>query len=43
MRPANRVAVSGEVAETLGDLLEWLDELDDIQDVYHNAALPDSE
>lgn len=43
MRPANRVAVSGEIAQTLGDLLDWLDELDDIQEVYHNAALPDAE
>ena len=40
MRPANRVAVSGEVEETLRDLLDWLDELDDVQDVYHNAILP---
>jgi YebC/PmpR family DNA-binding regulatory protein len=40
MRPENRVAVSGEVAETLTDLLDWLEELDDVQDVYHNAALP---
>jgi YebC/PmpR family DNA-binding regulatory protein len=43
MRPANRVAVSGEIAQTLGDLLDWLDELDDIQEVYHNAALPGAE
>ena len=42
MRPANRVAVSGEVAETLSDLLEWLEELDDVQEYYHNAALPDA-
>lgn len=40
MRPENRVAVSGETAETLVDLLEWLEELDDVQEVYHNAALP---
>ncbi|ANB18725.1 YebC/PmpR family DNA-binding transcriptional regulator [Dokdonella koreensis] len=40
MRPGNRVAVSGEAAETLTDLLDWLEELDDVQDVYHNAALP---
>lgn len=40
MRPENRVAVSGEVEETLRDLLDWLDELDDVQEVYHNAALP---
>lgn len=39
MRPQNRVAVSGEAAETLQDLLEWLEELDDVQEVYHNADL----
>jgi YebC/PmpR family DNA-binding regulatory protein len=39
MRPENRVAVSGEVEETLRDLLDWLEELDDVQEVYHNAAL----
>lgn len=41
MRPENRVAVSGDVEETLRDLLDWLDELDDVQEVYHNALLPD--
>ncbi|MGA9334141.1 MAG: YebC/PmpR family DNA-binding transcriptional regulator [Rudaea sp.] len=40
MRPDNRVAVSGETAETLKDLLNWLEDLDDVQEVYHNAALP---
>ncbi|HET7062957.1 MAG TPA: YebC/PmpR family DNA-binding transcriptional regulator [Rudaea sp.] len=39
MRAENRVAVSEEVAETLRDLLDWLEELDDVQEVYHNAAL----
>ena len=39
MRPENRVAVAGENEETLRDLLAWLDELDDVQDVYHNADL----
>jgi len=39
MRPENRVAVSDDVAATLRDLIEWLEELDDVQDVYHNAAL----
>ena len=39
MRPENRVAVSDEVAETLRDLLDWLEGLDDVQEVYHNAAL----
>lgn len=36
-RPENRVVVSAEVAGTLRDLLDWLDELDDVQNVYHNA------
>jgi YebC/PmpR family DNA-binding regulatory protein len=40
MRPENRVAVSGETDETLRSLLGWLEELDDVQDVYHNADLP---
>jgi YebC/PmpR family DNA-binding regulatory protein len=40
MRPSNRVAVSGEAAETLRALLDWLEELDDVQDVHHNADLP---
>lgn len=40
MRPANRVAVSGEAAESLHKLLEKLEELDDVQDVHHNGDLP---
>jgi YebC/PmpR family DNA-binding regulatory protein len=39
MRPENRVAVSEDVAETLRDLIDWLEGLDDVQEVYHNAAL----
>ena len=39
MRPENRVAVDAESGETLRDLLTWLEELDDVQDVYHNANL----
>ena len=39
MRPANRVAVEGEVAEHLQKMLDALEDLDDTQDVYHNAAL----
>jgi YebC/PmpR family DNA-binding regulatory protein len=42
MRPENRVAVSDDVAETLRDLIDWLEELDDVQDVYHNATLPNA-
>lgn len=40
MRPANRVAADSDMLETLTDLLDWLEELDDVQQVYHNAALP---
>lgn len=39
MRPNNRVAVDGEAEETLRDLLDRLDALDDVQEVYHNAAI----
>jgi len=38
-RPENRVAVAGEAQEELLELIEWLEELDDVQEVYHNAAL----
>ena len=37
MRPDNRIAVEGDTATTLRELVEWLEELDDVQDVYHNA------
>ncbi|MES2682910.1 MAG: YebC/PmpR family DNA-binding transcriptional regulator, partial [Pseudomonadota bacterium] len=39
MRPANRVAVAGEVAEHLQKMIDMLDDLDDSQAVYHNADL----
>ena len=40
MRPANRVAVSGEPAAEVQKLVDRLEELDDVQDVFHNAELP---
>lgn len=40
MRPANRVAVVGDAAAEVQKLLDWLDDLDDVQDVFHNADLP---
>ncbi len=40
MRPANRTAVPAEAQETLLDLIDWLEALDDVHDVYHNALLP---
>jgi YebC/PmpR family DNA-binding regulatory protein len=39
LRADNMVAVSGEHAEQVTHLLEWLEELDDVQDVYSNAQL----
>jgi YebC/PmpR family DNA-binding regulatory protein len=40
LRPNNRAAVSGETAEALEKMLAMLEELDDVQDVHHNADLP---
>jgi len=40
MRPNNRVAVPDEVVEALTALLDKLDALDDVSEVYHNASLP---
>jgi YebC/PmpR family DNA-binding regulatory protein len=41
-RPGTRVAVEGAQAEAVAKLLERLDELDDVQNVHTNAALPGS-
>ncbi|TDU31973.1 YebC/PmpR family DNA-binding regulatory protein [Panacagrimonas perspica] len=40
MRPANIVPVAAEAAADIRKLLEKLEELDDVQDVFHNAELP---
>ena len=40
MRPANRVAVEGEAASDVQKLLNRMDDLDEVQDVFHNADLP---
>ncbi|MDE2308272.1 MAG: YebC/PmpR family DNA-binding transcriptional regulator [Xanthomonadaceae bacterium] len=40
MRPANRTAIPAEAQETLLDLIDWLEELDDVHEIYHNALLP---
>ncbi len=41
MRPDNRITLDAdEAAESLLDLLEKLDALDDVSEVYHNALLP---
>jgi YebC/PmpR family DNA-binding regulatory protein len=39
-RADNDVAVSGEAAISVAKLLDWLEELDDVQNVYSNADLP---
>ena len=40
MRPANRVAVDADAAAHIHKMLAMLEELDDVQDVHHNAELP---
>jgi len=42
MRADNDVAVDGETAQQVVKLLDRLEDLDDVQHVHHNAALPDS-
>jgi YebC/PmpR family DNA-binding regulatory protein len=39
MRADNDIAVTGETAQQVAKLLAWLEDLDDVQDVYSNAAL----
>jgi YebC/PmpR family DNA-binding regulatory protein len=39
MRADNDIAVSGEQAQTVAKLLDWLEDLDDVQNVYSNADL----
>jgi YebC/PmpR family DNA-binding regulatory protein len=39
-RADNDVAVAGDTAKQVAKLLEWLEELDDVQNVYSNADLP---
>lgn len=40
LRADNDVAVEGDVAVTVAKLLDWLEDLDDVQEVYSNADLP---
>ncbi len=39
MRADNDIAVDGDTAKQVAKLLDWLDELDDVQNVYSNAEL----
>ncbi|MDQ3288870.1 MAG: YebC/PmpR family DNA-binding transcriptional regulator [Pseudomonadota bacterium] len=38
-RADNDIAVTGDAAQTVVKLLEWLEDLDDVQNVYSNAEL----
>ena len=40
LRADNDVAVGGEVAEAVRKMLDLLEDMDDVQNVYHNAELP---
>lgn len=40
LRADNAVAVGGDTAQSVARLLEWLEDLDDVQEVYSNADLP---
>ena len=39
MRPENTIELSGDDAARMQKLLDVLEDLDDVQEVYHNAAL----
>jgi transcriptional/translational regulatory protein YebC/TACO1 len=39
MRAENTIELTGEDAERMQKLLDILEDLDDIQDIFHNAAL----
>jgi YebC/PmpR family DNA-binding regulatory protein len=40
MRAQNHAVVSAEAAEVLIDLIDWLEDMDDVQAVFHNGELP---
>ena len=40
-RPTNTVVLTGEDAVRMQKLLDALEDLDDVQDVFHNAELPE--
>jgi transcriptional/translational regulatory protein YebC/TACO1 len=40
MRAENEISLTGETAQSVAKLLDWLEDLDDVQNVYSNADLP---
>ena len=43
MVPQNYITLDGEKLATFTKMLERLEELDDVQDVYHNVELPEED
>ena len=43
MIPQNYITLEGDKLDTFMKMLDKLNELDDVQDVYHNVELPDEE
>ena len=41
MVPDNTSTLGGEDAQKLETMIDAFDELDDVQDVYHNGDMPD--
>ena len=41
MEPASRIELNMEDAEKFITLIDWLEDLDDTQEVYHNAEISD--
>jgi transcriptional/translational regulatory protein YebC/TACO1 len=42
MRAENSVALSGDDAERMQKLLDVIEDLDDVQDVFHNAEMTET-
>ena len=43
MIPQNKITLPADKVKTFENMLEALEDLDDVQDVYHNVDLPDDE
>ena len=43
MIPQNKITLPEDKVKTFENMLEALEELDDVQEVYHNVDLPDDE
>ena len=43
MIPQSYISLEGDKLETFKKMLDRLEELDDVQDVYHNVELPEED